>query len=252
MKIRTHKNEDKGPNIDRWMLTYLDLITLLAAFFILLYAMSNIDKIKYQQLAASLNKAFGSPNNSMIDFGNTSSNSLENQSKPIIDSENAEENKLKELKAKIDDYIKASNLSGDIETTIEDRGLVISFKDSVLFDSGKGEIKAEYENKVIEVGKMLTNLGNNFIRVEGHTDNVPISNSQFSSNWQLSVIRASNVTEFLIKKCGIKPDKIGAMGYGENRPKVSNDTDLSRSKNRRVDIVIVNTKFNEVENNKNK
>ena len=246
------KREEKGPNTERWMLTYLDLITLLAVFFILLYSMSNIDKMKYQMLASSLNKAMGSPNTTMIDMGKPPAATVDSNPKPIVTAESLEEKKLKELKDKIDAYIKGNNLSGDIETTIEDRGLVISFKDSVLFDSGMAVIKSEYENKVIEVGKILSTLGDNFIRVEGHTDNVPIANSQFASNWQLSVIRASNVTEFLINKCGIKSDKIGAMGYGENRPRAANDTEVGRSKNRRVDIVIVNNKFNEVENNKSK
>ncbi|MDW8801368.1 flagellar motor protein MotB [Clostridium sp. A1-XYC3] len=245
------KKEERGPNLERWMLTYLDLITLLAAFFILMFSISNVDKEKYKQLAISLNQSMGSPNSSIIDMGSIPATASENPPNIVENIEPGEKVKLQELKDKIDKYIKENNLSGDIETTIEDRGLVISFKDSVLFDSGTAVIRPEFEKKVIEVGRMLTTLGNNFIRVEGHTDNVPINNYQFASNWQLSVIRASNVTEFLINNCGIKADKIGATGYGENRPKASNDNEVGRSRNRRVDIVIVNTKFNEVENNKN-
>ncbi|WP_406543326.1 flagellar motor protein MotB [Clostridium ljungdahlii] len=96
------------------------------------------------------------------------------------------------------------------------------------------------------IGKMINQMGNS-IRVEGHTDNVPISNNEYASNWQLSCARAANVTQFLQNKVGIKPEKLTSVGYGEYRSVTDNSTDANRAKNRRVDIIIESNKFNSIE-----
>ena len=140
-------------------------------------------------------------------------------------------------------------MKDSVNTQIDERGLVVSLNDTLFFDSGRAEIKPESQKKIIEIGKILNQLGN-YMRVEGHTDNVPISNGEFSSNWKLSCARAANVTEFFISNCGIQPQKLSAVGYGEYRPIADNSTEEGRAKNRRVDIIIVNSKFNKIENNK--
>lgn len=232
--------EESRENNERWLLTYSDLITLLMIFFVVLYAMSNIDARKYSQLAKSLGVAMGGGKNII---GTDTPGSIEQ--KPVTEVEQL--NEFKEMKDEVDKYLNENNLTENVETMITDRGLLIRFKNSLLFDSGKADIRLDTRSEIIKIGSILSKV-NGYIRVEGHTDNVPMSNREFKSNWQLSAVRATNVAELLIKECGIAPDKVAAIGYGEYRPVGDNNTPEGRSKNRRVDIVIINSKYNDLEN----
>ncbi len=249
---RRKKQEEAHENHERWLLSYADFITLLMIFFIIMYAMSNLDKQKYQQVASGLQKAMGGGGGANIigvdDGAPIEENIPENTN--IINT--TEEQKLEHVKEIVDEYLKNSGLNDSVVTSVEERGLVLSFKDSLFFDSGKADIKLEQSRKLIEIGKILNQpiISESFIRVEGHTDNRPISTYLFKSNWDLSVIRASNVSQLLINQSGIRPERVSAAGYGEFRPKADNNTEAGRASNRRVDILIMNTKFNEVENNK--
>lgn len=239
------RKKGKEPNSERWMLTYLDLITLLMVFFVILYSSSNIDKGKYQQVAESFSVAFGG-GKSVIGTDDRPSISDATQK---IDPTIVEESRLEETKNKMDKYLKDNNLQGSVSTVIEQRGLVVSIHDSMFFDTGKAEVKPDAKKRLVEIGKILNSMGN-YIRVEGHTDNVPIYNSEFKSNWELSVIRATNVTEILINEATIPPQMLIPTGYGEYRPAADNSTEQGRSRNRRVDLIILNSKFNQVENSK--
>jgi chemotaxis protein MotB len=249
---RRKKHDEPHENHERWLLSYADFITLLMIFFIIMYSMSNLDKAKYQQVASGLQKAMG---------GGGGANIIGIEGKVPIDEsipvntnivDATEEEKLEHVKEVVDKYLEDSGLSGSVATTVEERGLVLSFKDSLFFDSGKADIKTEQTKKLVEIGKILNQpiINGSFIRVEGHTDNRPISTYLYKSNWDLSVIRASNVSQLLINQSGIKPERVSAAGYGEFRPKADNNSEVGRASNRRVDILIMNTKFNEVENNK--
>ncbi|MFS8572384.1 MAG: OmpA family protein [Clostridia bacterium] len=123
-----------------------------------------------------------------------------------------------------------------IEST--ERGIVIHFTDRVLFDTGRAEIKPEAREVLQAVAVELAKLPHH-IRVEGHTDNVPIHNERFPSNWELSTARAVTVLRFLIQVGGLDPGRLSAVGYGEYRPIASNDTPEGRARNRRVDIVLL-------------
>lgn len=250
---RRKKHDEVHENHERWLLSYADFITLLMIFFIIMYAMSNLDKNKYQQLATGLNKAMGGGGATLI--GNQQGSAIDKNAAPVdTNVVNSDEvTKLEQVKKVLDKYLQDSGLSSNVETKIDDRGLVLSFKDSLFFDSGKADIREEQIKKLVEIGKILNqpSISDSFIRVEGHTDNVPISTNQYKSNWDLSVIRASNVAQLLIAQSGIKPERMSAIGYGEFRPKADNSTETGRSANRRVDILIMNTKFNAVENNSN-
>jgi chemotaxis protein MotB len=249
---RRKKHEEAHENHERWLLSYADFITLLMIFFIIMYAMSNLDKEKYKQVASGLQNAMGGGGGGSI-IGSDDGVAINEDIAPIDTSiaEVSEEEKLEYVKKTVDNYLKESGLFDSVETNIEERGLILSFKDSLFFDSAKADIKPEQAKKLVEIGKMLNQpiISKSYIRVEGHTDNVPIKNYAYKSNWDLSVIRASNVAQLLINQSGIKPDRISATGYGEFRPKVDNSTEDGRAKNRRVDILIMNAKFNEVENN---
>jgi chemotaxis protein MotB len=248
---RRKKQEEPHENSERWLLSYADFITLVMIFFVVLYSMSNLDNQKYQQLASGLNKAMGGGGATLI--GKDQGTSIDSNTAPVDTNvvNPDEQARLEQVKSLVDKYLSSSGLSDSVATSIEERGLVLSFKDTLFFDSGKADIKNEQIKKLVEIGKILNQpiINSSYIRVEGHTDNIPISTYEYKSNWDLSVIRAANVSQLLINQSGIKPERISATGYGEYRPKMSNSSEAGRASNRRVDILIMNTKFNEVENN---
>lgn len=242
-KRKMYEEEEEHANHERWLLSYADFITLLMIFFIIMYAISNIDKAKYEKLTTALNQAMGD-GSAIADTGSKMGGETGNGL--------FEDAKLKEIKENLDKYLKENHLSDSVSTTIEKRGLVVSFKDSLFFDSGKAEVIPQQIDKLIKISKIINQsmISGSYIRVEGHTDSVPVHNQLYKSNWDLSVMRASNVAQILIDKAGIKPERLSAIGYGEYRPKDDNNTAKGKSNNRRVDILIMNSKFNEVENNK--
>ncbi|MCC0631853.1 flagellar motor protein MotB [Clostridioides sp. ZZV15-6388] len=239
-----HDEDEKEENNERWLLTYSDLITLLMIFFVIMYSMSNVDAEKYKQLSQSLSSAFGG-SSGVIEGG-------QSKIEPVVDPNNNNLDSLqnpefKEVAENIQNYLNESGLANSVSLKAQDRGLVISLKDTILFDTGKAVIINDSRDKIIQIGKMLNEM-NSYIRVEGHTDNLSIKNSEFKSNWDLSVMRATNVVQLLIDSAGIAPDKLSAVGYGEFRPIADNSSPDGKSKNRRVDIVLVDSKFDDVEN----
>ncbi|ADL49912.1 flagellar motor protein MotB [Clostridium cellulovorans] len=250
------KREKKQDNHERWLLTYSDLITLLMALFVILYATSRVDPMKFNQLAYSLQVALGtSPSGGAgvldggqgLDMATLSQAVKDAASKSAeLDYEKLEAEKLTKVKEQVDKLIAESELNGSATTAIEERGLVITVKDNLFFDSGKATVKEQYKRQLNALSKILSSI-DNYVRVEGHTDNVPIKTPYFNSNWQLSSIRASNVVEIFATECGLNPNRLLPVGYGEYRPIATNATEEGRAANRRVDIVILNSKFNDSE-----
>lgn len=241
---RKPKKPEKEPNHERWLLTYSDLITLLMIFFVVMYAMSNVDIAKYEKIAQSLGVAMGGGKKVFqVTPGLSDTNKDMSSGTDGMKAEKAEAAKLSKLKAKLDAYLKKNGLEASVASEITERGLEVSLKDTILFDSGKADLKPEARSRLIEIGKIINSLGN-YIRIEGHTDNVPIHNSAFASNWELSAIRAVKVNELLIESVNIAPQKVSIVGYGEYRPKVPNTTEENKALNRRVNIVILNSMYN--------
>ncbi|HAR64498.1 MAG: chemotaxis protein MotB [Candidatus Margulisiibacteriota bacterium] len=261
------KHEEKPVNHERWLLTYADLITLLMIFFVVLYALSMLDASKYKQLSESLKISLGVGTPEMTNFEggqitpylNTPQSDeqdmkkyfeeLQKQNEAQREQEAMEAYKLEEVKGVIDKYLEENKMTANVSTQLDDRGLVIRVNETLLFDSGQSYIKSEFSRRLIDLGKIL-NKTDNYIRIEGHTDNVPISNDQYRSNWQLSTARATNVTELLIHSAGMAPKRLSAVGYAEFRPIAINTSFAGKTKNRRVDILIINSKYNSVEGNK--
>jgi len=245
-----HAQEPEKENNERWLITYSDLITLLLVFFIVLYSMSQQDKAKYEEIAQSLKGALtgsanamdGSPGKSMIP-GNPGA--LPNE--PENKSETAEEKKMKEIKKKVEELAKNEGLQASISVSQEERGIVIRIVEHLLFESGSAELTPKAKDILLSIGKILQTNSSQYIRIEGHTDNMPISNDKFPSNWELSVIRSTNVLKLFADKANINDQLLSGIGYGEFRPIADNKTEIGRSKNRRVEIVILNSKFNESE-----
>lgn len=260
------KAKPKKDNSERWMLTYLDFITLMFAFFVIMYASSSISANKFKQISESFKVAFGGGKTIV---GNDQAVS-QNESPKYIDtkqkekaaqaaaaaaakaqtaSEAQKQNTLNEVKEKIDNYLKDNNMAGSVSTNLQERGLVIRIQDALFFDSASADVKPQWSQKLIEISKILNTI-DNYIRIEGHTDNVPISDSNFSDNLDLSCGRAANVYRLLQTKGGISKDRLSAEGYGDSRPVADNNTEAGKAQNRRVDIVIINSKYNATENAK--
>lgn len=249
------RQEEIKPGLPEWMGTYGDMVTLLLTFFILLFAMSTLDAQKFQALANSLTGALGvSPGGTNISVSDavgggltqlpdTSQIQKESPSNPNTGGDLVTKNMKKlyeELKASI-------NQHGIISSTeIKNLGTVIliRFKDNVLFDSGSANIRPQALPVLQSMGSILHKTEKVEIRVEGHTDNRPISTSKFPSNWELSSSRALNILHFFIKSTKIDPTVLSAVGRGEYRAIASNATEEGRSRNRRVEIIIehINTK----------
>ena len=232
-------NKDEGhENNERWLLTYSDLITLLMIFFIVMYAMSNVDQAKYHKLANSLNSALAGEQQK-VDTGKQGSPEEELQNTPSksLATTLPDPNMAKAAET-VKKLMEEKGLSTEVSVTTSERGVVISLKDSVLFESASAEIRSENIGSLIEIGQAVKAVGN-YVRIEGYTDNVPINNAVFANNWDLSVMRASKVLDLIVKRSGFPPDKICAIGYGEYSPMATNTTVDGRSKNRKVDIVIL-------------
>ncbi|HAN10535.1 MAG TPA: flagellar motor protein MotB [Clostridiales bacterium] len=231
---------------ERWLLTYADLMNLLLIFFIILYAMSSVDQTKYAALAESLSDVMsGKKPESMIEMelDKTSIIEMEAEQKAKKSANTEEKKRMAEIENKVNELIKLNNLSGFVSVTKEERGLVISITDNILFESGSAKINEGSKGIVLGIAQIINELYANQISIEGHTDSDYIRSAQFPSNWELSADRATTVVRFLVDGGKISPERIFAVGYGEFRPKVPNTTAANKAKNRRVNIVIINSSY---------
>ncbi len=234
--VREEEEECKGS--PAWMTTYSDLFTLLLSFFVLLYAFSTIDAVRFKQVVSALQQSLG-----ILDGGKTF------MQEPLVTGGQyleADWQQLEAIRLELQSFIEERDLSDFVTLNKEDRGLKLSFQGRVLFDLGKADIKPEVIEVLNEVAEMIKEWPNH-VRVEGHTDDLPIDNAIFPSNWELSVARAVRVLRFLVEEKKIDPKRISAVGYGEYRPILPNDSMENRSKNRRVDLVILRLSLQEVE-----
>lgn len=224
---------------DGWLATYADTVTLLLTFFVLLYSLSTIDSQKFQQIAVAMQSAFsGKADRSILEFS-MSSGDVPIVGKPQITVEDAQQNENLEILEDVLTYIKENNLEEDVQIYADSQGLNIQMKDSILFDTGKAELRSESKKVLDEIGDLISKVDNSVI-IEGHTDNVPINTPTMPNNWHLSSARALSVLDyFLGTKKGLNPQRFSAQGCGEYKPIASNDTDENRAKNRRVNIILV-------------
>ena len=257
--------EETEIKTDGWKDTFSDLMNLLLCFFILLYSMSSIDEAKYAELVASLSnsvsifnggeKAIGQ--GQLISSGATQLNNLDkyysDMGKQAQETENADDPMAKleakqaqERKKRMDELYgdvvrqtEKKQLDDDLDVTIDDgyNYVMLSLNGSVLFESGSAEIQKDAKKILNRIGDVLKMYPKNTIKIEGHTDNVPIHNANYSSNLWLSTARATKVLEYFQKR-GLNPDNLEASGWGDVHPIASNKTKTGRSKNRRVEIKI--------------
>jgi chemotaxis protein MotB len=228
MPRRRRKRVGDESNPERWLLTYADLITLLLAFFIVMYSMSKLDAKKFGRMADAFSGILhgghlvmetsaeaGDPGHGMLKLG-----------------------ELKMLRREIEQKIETQELDDQIETIQDERGLVIRVMESAAFDPGKADLKPQMYSILDVLARELKTLSNH-VRVEGHTDNTPIATFRFPSNWELSTARATQVVRYLVEELDIDPTRISALGYSEYRPIAENTTAAGRGRNRRVDIIVL-------------
>jgi len=233
---RKKKYEAEHDNSERWLLTYSDLITLLMIFFVVMYAMSNVDAKKYEQLSESLGSSLNPTGyKELAQDASSGAIKTEEESDQAAD---VMDPKLVAAYEQIKKLLKEKGLESQVSVGIQERGVVVGLMNTVLFEPGSSEIRQEAIPTLIQIGIIARDV-HNYIRVEGNTDDVPQNSAQFPSNWELSVIRATEVLKLLITQSGVEPDKISAVGYGEYRPSVPNISAENRSHNRKVDIVIL-------------
>lgn len=224
------------------MATYADMVTLLLVFFVLLFTFSSIDVEKFRDIMASFSGALG-----VLEMGTSLTQDRfmtggDSTSSAVVSSRLSELSETLEVLERLREFQMEYGLEDAFALEATERGVVIHFREAVLFDTGSAVIKQESRELLRLIAMELSHLPN-FFRVEGHTDNVPIHNDRYPSNWELSTARAVSVVRFMIDIGRIPPERFSAVGYGEYRPIASNDDPAGRARNRRVDLVILDSQL---------
>lgn len=269
------RREDIHINHERWLISYADFITLLFAFFVVMYSISQVSDSKYRVLSDTFIEAFNQPTDSQtnaeptqqltpsndvitpIDMGKTSQTPTDQQPTPTIITDQGEISQTvssatssvaavtSDELSQISDLVseKFSQLINDqmIQVSSNELWLQIELKDSILFSSGSAETSDQAQKIFDEIATILKNYSNP-VQVEGFTDNIPINSPKYPTNWELSSARASAIVKYLAAR-GVAPDRLSAVGYGEYQPVASNATEEGRAQNRRVAIMVAKRKM---------
>jgi chemotaxis protein MotB len=232
-------------NHERWVISYADFMTLLFAFFVVMYAISSVNDNKYQTFGLSLISAFGTNTPKPTDSNPIHLNEQELYFKSIIDRRNArlaeqqrkQNERMQNLTSKLNHVMDTFVKNGQVTVSLTSRGVMLDINASALFAQGDAALAVAAQNTLAEVAKVLAE-GELLIEVEGYTDNVPISTPIYPSNWELSTARASSVVRLFINQ-GIDTKRLTAVGAADNNPVLSNDTPEGRARNRRVTITVL-------------
>ena len=222
----SRRREQAPPSHERWLVSYADFITLLFAFFVVMFASSQADRNKAKRASEAVEAAFDGPKKQ----SKTATPSIGHESAPA-----SLEPALKLLAKELEAEIRA----GKMQVRMEARGLVVSLSQSAFFPSGEDTLDPSTYGSLEKVAAAIRSLPNS-IRAEGHTDSQPIHNPRFRSNWDLSAARAIAVMELLKDRWSITPGRMAVTGYADTVPLENNASETGRARNRRVDIVILN------------
>jgi len=238
MAKRKNKVEASGAT---WLDTYADTVTLLMTFFVLLYSMSTLDEAKVRRISSAFNEVMtGQAADSILQYN------LYDGEVPLVGGESKVEsnedssvmsNKEQTLE-EVKEFVEKSGLSDSITVLPDEKGISLQLKDSILFETGKAELKDNSKVILNQISSLIANLPNNIV-VEGHTDNVPIRTHEYDSNWDLSSARATSVIKFFTEEKHLTGSRFSASGCGEYKPIAPNTSDENKAKNRRVNILIV-------------
>jgi chemotaxis protein MotB len=258
--MRRRRHQEEHANHERWLVSYADFITLLFAFFVVLYASSQVDKRKIGKLALSIQVAFQEmgvfeTSNTLIPLNDSEAIPF-SQVQVVENSERTSDmtrivqpmkgrlspspnGPTKNVQAELEKALAPEIRDHVVDVKARREGLIVSLREMGFFVSGSADLQASSENAMDRLVAVLRERPED-MRIEGHTDNVPIHNEHFASNWELSTARASSVIKLFILRYGFDPGRLSAAGYAEFHPVAANDTPEGRAQNRRVDIVILN------------
>lgn len=261
--------EDSGGGVPAWVMTFADLMTLLMCFFVLLLAFSEMDVMKFKQLSGSVREAFGvqaeieaktipkgtsiiaqefspgipepTPLNEVRQFTMESNrNSLDFESDDEIEEDKRRRERAAEIAAEIRTRLGSEIEKGDVAVRLEGKRVVIQLLEKATFRSGYADISGEFDPVLNKIAGILAETEGE-INISGHSDNIPIRNERYRSNWDLSSARAVSVLETLLALGKLRPDRFVAAGHADTRPLAENDSPANRAQNRRVDITIIQT-----------
>jgi chemotaxis protein MotB len=228
--MRRKREDGKPEGLDRWLLTYADMITLLMAFFIMVYSMSVLNVTKFRQAAVSIRSGFGGMTKGQ-------GRSILNSSASAAGGDTA--GVSWRVLGPLVDFIDHESRQRNVTIGEDERGIVISMSsDSLLFDPGSAEVKPRALPFLDKIAEMLKSTKNE-VRVEGHTCDLPPRASLYATNWELSTARATGILRYLVEQHGLPPSRFSAAGYGSMRPVAGGNSETNRARNRRVEIIIV-------------
>lgn len=250
------KKHPEHVNLERWLVSYADFITLLFAFFVVMYAMANQDKAKVKQITEAIERTFRGPS-TMMDMGsgknvNVMSNPMTDYGQ-ILTTETGRSNarpeatpELADMAKRIEDSIAYQLQTTDLKDTVkvihDDNGVVIRFSANKLFKPGSDAVEKQYLPLLDKIGKIIA-PSDRIIRVEGHTDDSPLpKDGKFDTNWELSGARAIWIVRYLRARFEIPTARLEAAAAADGQPLAKNDTEEGRAMNRRVEIVVTNLK----------
>lgn len=229
---RRHRETDDSDNQDRWIVSYADFVTLLLAFFVVMYSVSSVNEGRYRQVSEALEQAF-KPVDSRTDRSSIVPPAVPRPYPTLRDQPVPMGSMANDIRSILDPLVRA----GEVRVTENSRGIAVEINASVLFASGQAELTDASVRTLNSVAQILVRA-KNAIEVEGHTDNSPINSPVYPSNWELSTARASRVVR-LFADAGVAPSRMGAIGYAEYRSIATNETPDGRNRNRRVTVVIL-------------
>ena len=230
------------------MISYADFMTLMFAFFVVLYALSSIDLKKWVDTSASVRSAFGEaqairPIAPIVALSATPGTVANSAADHDFEGSGQAAWELLVLNNQLQDVLNSHEIAGDeqsdpVRLAVSSRGVTVTLASNYFFSAGTADLDEKARALLDEIGGVIATSGNE-LRIEGHTDDSPVKGGRFTSNWQLSGARASSVAEYLIEKQRLSPRRIGIAGFGSTRPASKDATDEARAINRRVDIVIL-------------
>jgi chemotaxis protein MotB len=244
------KREEEHENVERWLVSYADFITLLFAFFVVMYSISSINEGKYRVMSDSLVNAFRNAptTEKAIEIATKNPSILPGTGMPIgasvqypqgetPDRLRAAE-RMKKVAKSVLEAMQPLTKNGKVRVTQSPRGVTVEINASLLFNSGDAVLQPQSKEALAAVAKVLAGIDNP-IQVEGHSDNVPINSTAYPSNWELSSARAGSVVR-LFAELGVPTTRMVAIGYADNQPLDTNATPEGRARNRRVNVLILN------------
>lgn len=248
-------HEEEHENHERWLVSYADMMTLLFALFLVLYAMSMVDLKKFQAFRKAFDEGLGNSVQALPEEGNPLEGDPDTASPGLplpaptdtvvnaapvrpAAAEVVDRRQLESLKAQLEAAVASAGLAGKVSVALDDRGVAVFVTDGVLFPSGSADLLPVGQGLLDGLVPVLAGVGNKLV-VEGHTDDVPIASPTFPSNWELSTTRATTVLRRLLAAHSIDPARLSAAGYADTRPRVPNDSDEHRAGNRRVEVIVV-------------